>query len=451
MSARQYSSTVKAQSLGSTLAAGTTYTSMVLSTSGTTDPTLSLPTSYPYTLVIDPDLSTEEIVTVNSKIGSTYSVDRAQDGTSAVEHTAGSVVKHMITARDLQEPQDHMVATIAHGATGAVVGTTNSQVLTNKRLNSPKLNEDVLLTSTSTELNVLDGITSTTAELNILDGVTANAIEINVLDGITATTAELNILHGVTATTTELNKLHTTTVSTAELNYVTGVTSAIQTQLGTKAPLAGPTFTGTVTLPSTTSIGNVSSTELGYLDGVTSSIQTQFSALEVFPKGMITPFAGSNAPTGWLLCDGSPKSKTTYADLYTAIGVDAFGTDTSTDFYLPDLRGRVIAGVDNMGGTDASRLDWANTIGTTGGSQTHTLTTTEMPAHRHSWSYNDAVSNTGDGAASGARWDNSSDTAESQYTINTTYVGGQTPGSAGTTAAHNNMQPTMLLNYIIKY
>ena len=64
-------------------------------------------------------------------------------------------------------------------------------------------------------------------------------------------------------------------VSSTELGYLDGVTSSIQTQLGEKAPSASPTFTGTVTLPATTSIGPVSSTELGYLDGVTSSIQTQ--------------------------------------------------------------------------------------------------------------------------------------------------------------------------------
>jgi hypothetical protein len=77
-------------------------------------------------------------------------------------------------------------------------------------------------------------------------------------------------------------------VSSTELSYVNGVTSAIQTQLDAKlasatasttyAPLSGPTFTGTVVLPSTTSVGNVSSTEIGYLDGVTSAIQTQLNA-----------------------------------------------------------------------------------------------------------------------------------------------------------------------------
>ncbi len=82
----------------------------------------------------------------------------------------------------------------------------------------------------------------------------------------------------VTSSAAELNILDGAVLSTTELNYVDGVTSAIQTQLDAKAPLAGPTFTGTVVLPSTTSIGTVSNTEIGYLDGVTSSIQTQLNA-----------------------------------------------------------------------------------------------------------------------------------------------------------------------------
>jgi hypothetical protein len=68
------------------------------------------------------------------------------------------------------------------------------------------------------------------------------------------------------------------TLSPAELSYLDGVSSAIQTQINTKAPSANPTFTGIVVMPSTTSIGNVSDTEIGYLDGVTSAIQTQLNA-----------------------------------------------------------------------------------------------------------------------------------------------------------------------------
>ncbi len=103
------------------------------------------------------------------------------------------------------------------------------------------------VTATAAELNILDGVTSTAAELNILDGVTSTTAELNILDGVTSTTAELNILDGVTSTTAELNILDGVTATTAELNYVDGVTSAIQTQIDAKAPLASPTFTGTVT------------------------------------------------------------------------------------------------------------------------------------------------------------------------------------------------------------
>ena len=76
---------------------------------------------------------------------------------------------------------------------------------------------------------------------------------------------------------TSIVQTRVTNVTDTEIGYLDGVTSGIQTQLDTKAPTAGPTFTGTTTLPSTTSIGNVSDTEIGYLDGVTSGIQAQIN------------------------------------------------------------------------------------------------------------------------------------------------------------------------------
>lgn len=94
------------------------------------------------------------------------------------------------------------------------------------------------VTASAAELNILDGATLSVAELNILDGVTSSAAELNILDGATLSVTELNVLDGIPATLTA-----------AEIGHLDGVTSNIQDQIDTKAPLASPTFTGTVTLP----------------------------------------------------------------------------------------------------------------------------------------------------------------------------------------------------------
>ena len=117
---------------------------------------------------------------------------------------------------------------------GATLSTSELNILDGVTSSTAELNILDGVTATAAELNILDGVTSTAAELNILDGVTSTAAELNILDGVTSTTAELNILDGVTATATELNILDGVTASTAELNFVKDVTSSIQTQLDAK-------------------------------------------------------------------------------------------------------------------------------------------------------------------------------------------------------------------------
>jgi len=146
------------------------------------------------------------------------------------------------------------------------------------------------------------------------------------------------------------------------------------------------------------------------------------------PTGVVLPFAGATAPSGWLLCFGQTVSRTTYADLFGVLGTTYGAGDGSTTFVLPDLRGRVAGGKDNMGGTAASRLTTGGsgvngaTLGAAGGAETHTLTNAQLP--------NQAI---GIGGSSISR---GSTVADLQV--------------IGNSQAHNNTQPTIVLNYIVK-
>ena len=103
------------------------------------------------------------------------------------------------------------------------------------------------------------------------------------------------------------------------------------------------------------------------------------------PVGVVNPFAGSTAPAGWLLCYGQAVLRSQYPSLFSIVSTTYGSGDGSTTFNVPDLRGRSVAGLDNMGGTDAGRLDVANTAGTVTGSQYVTLTSAQsgVPAHSH--------------------------------------------------------------------
>ena len=130
-----------------------------------------------------------------------------------------------------------------------LVSTASTATLTNKTLTSPKINEDVAVTATATEINLLDGVTSTTAELNILDGVTSTASELNLVDGSSAGTIANSkaVIYGssgevnattlqiagtsITSTASELNILDGGTATATELNIMDGDTSASSTTL----------------------------------------------------------------------------------------------------------------------------------------------------------------------------------------------------------------------------
>lgn len=176
------------------------------------------------------------------------------------------------------------------------------------------------------------------------------------------------------------------------------------------------------------------------------------------PVGTVLPFAGGAAPTGFLLCHGQAVSRLDHADLFAAIGTTYGAGDGGTTFNLPDLRGRVAAGRDNMGGTAANRLtagasgvDGA-TLGAAGGAQVHTLTAAQMPVHGH------GVNDPGHSHSYGAgqipsaltpRGTNGDGTNFNNNPWTNGAVTGISIQAAGGGGAHQNTQPTIILNHII--
>lgn len=189
-------------------------------------------------------------------------------------------------------------------------------------------------------------------------------------------------------------------------------------------------------------------------------------AVQPQPVGVVEAFAGSNAPNGWLICDGSQVLRSLYPELFSVIGTTYGSGDGFSTFTLPDLRGRTIAGrdgVNNMNNGPTNRLTSTHfgasgtALGNSGGSESHTLTTAQLASHNHtqdahshnvtdSGGFTPSVSNIGPPGGGVGYY------ARNQPSGQILYTDSRTPGiqNTGGGNAHNNTQPTMILNYIIK-
>lgn len=288
------------------------------------------------------------------------------------------------------------------------------------------------------------------------------ALDINSPNAIanSAVTAGLNgkeptiTLTASRAVVTDANgKVAASTVTSTELGYVSGVTSAIQTQLNSKQATitgAATTITGSNLTASKVVVSNANgkidvssttSTELGYVHGVTSDIQTQINAKandnavvhladaetisgvktfsaspkvptagitsddttaastafvrDVMPAGVIVPFAGTTVPAGYLLCDGSAVSRMTYAALFAAIGTTYGAGDGNTTFNLPNYSGAKIITNNYFdvidGGNTLTSPIWHNEDGNTFSSG-HTLV---ARGSTNGTGYNTGITNVG--------------------------------------------------------
>ena len=186
------------------------------------------------------------------------------------------------------------------------------------------------------------------------------------------------------------------------------------------------------------------------LDLTQTAADAEEAALNSIPVGAVLSFATLMVPDGWLFCDGSEVSRTTYANLFEALGgagSPVFGPgDGSTTFNLPDLRGRYVAGRSDAAGTVLTdRLtsdpqgfnNNTQNLGATGGAESIVLSENELPQHHHTldWSATGVADSNGGGS-----------------TISVITPGGSTNTSdVGIAEAHSNVPPTILLNYFIKY
>jgi microcystin-dependent protein len=173
------------------------------------------------------------------------------------------------------------------------------------------------------------------------------------------------------------------------------------------------------------------------------------------PTGEITIWGTSTAPTGWLICDGSAVSRSTYSALFGVLSTTYGAGDGSTTFNLPNLKGRVPVG------RDASQTEF-DTLGETGGSKTSALGVSNLPAHTHTASSSSTTTLSNgtlvvrqEGGGDAKLTANSSYGPYNTYTIGaststSTSVSGGGNGTA-TGDAFSNLAPYIALNFIIRF
>lgn len=240
--------------------------------------------------------------------------------------------------------------------------------------------------------------TTTTVTMTDYEGTHTFDIE----DGVSPTVETSKTAGVTTVTITDYEGEHTATINDGE-TYEVPVNGVIGWDSSTAIPAGYE--------------------EVGYILGL--------------PVGAIVPFGGATAPAGYLICDGSAISRTTYNYLFTTIGTTYGAGDESTTFNLPNLKGKVPVGYDST----QTEFD---TLGETGGEKTHTLITNEIPSHQHAEKIgtNYLVDTNGEGASSSGLVITSLEGHTRNKVLTDVEGGGE---------AHNNLQPYIVLNYIIKY
>jgi hypothetical protein len=369
MTTRKYSSRSQQTTLSGALTSSATTTTVVSGSALAGGVTISA--GELFTVVIDPDTALEEIVDVSAISTNTLTIVRGIDGSTGVAHSAGAVVRHMAIGRDYREANTHIEATTGHGATGAVVGTTNTQTLTNKTLTSPTITGTGAIAGTFTG-NLTGNVTgnvSGTSGSTTGNAATATALAtgrtISLTGDVTGTTGTFDGTGNATMTATiatgvivnadinaaaaiDKTKISGTAITAGDTGTVTSTMildgTIVNADVNTSAQIAYSKINATNSIvdadvnasaaiawtkiaPSST----ISATELGYLDGVTSAVQTQLDA-----KLATATAASTYAPLASPALTGTPTAPTATAGTNT--------TQVATTAYVGTAISNLVAG-----------------------------------------------------------------------------------------------------------
>jgi microcystin-dependent protein len=391
----------------------------------------------------------EKLYVVKNATTGSQSVVFKVSGQTGVTIPNGSTYFLYVDGTDARQITGSMAAQNANAVSitgGSISGATVS--------NSSLSNVSVVANASSLSVRDSDGsntlsiavgsnLTSNTV-LTLTTGATSNRTLDISASNVTISTAGAALIDDADASA-QRTTLGLGTISTQNANAVSitggsiaGITDLALADGGTGASLADPNANAVLGWNDTANVMGFFTAGTGITINATSNTISSTVTSDI-PVASVIPYAGTSAPTGWLLCFGQAVSRATYASLFAVVSTTYGVGDGSTTFNLPDLRGRVVAGEDDMGGTSANRLTNqsggvdGDVLGAAGGSETHTLTTAQLAAHTHQLL---GLNNTSGSARTTIASVTTGDSVNTE--------------SAGSGTAHNNVQPTFILNYIIK-